>query len=786
MGFLSRSAVVLLGTAACAASLQGETVLYDFEDAAVRTTLPRVDENGFSAGCVEGHAVGGLWSYALRTEPGDERPHLVSLDIPPGVTFNNGDRLVIDVLTLGESDTATLHVFLPCVPKGKKPHGGHNYIQPAGGSFERIEFNLSHRRQPATRILFELSHGNGAEVYVDNITLYRAGETIPPPAPMYAAMKASAGKLSAERAAAREREAHAPAVRRFAADCAAAGQSSSDFLIGEATAMEKVLPRGADAPRALDLRKGVAVRLARCETEAVQLFVSPRGRDLKNVGVTALPLVREGGTETFSPTQVECRVVGYVQILHVAPYPVAKSEPTNAPPGYVTKGRTPELGWWPDPILDYLTQTDVADGDFQGFWVRVKCPEGQRAGVYRGALRVSADGAMPVDIPLSVRVNGFSVPKESPLPLAITFSPGPTTQHEGAAGLARAARLKADPAAPCNLWKRQKAAWGRMLADNYVTMDNLYFQTGAEGAFPVFDVLQRLKAEGRLGWFNLGYWNQPKDLSDKTKERWKKETLGRLRENYERAKALGLLDRAYIYGCDEAPKEELPQIAWAVGELKAAFPGVPISTTAYDHEFGVGTPLSCMDWFTPLTPMWNAEKVAASRRAGHQVWWYVCCGPHAPYANLFIETGIDIRILMGAQAAKFRPDGFLYYQTSIWNSERPIEGTSAFTTWEPRSWTTYHGDGSLTCCGPDGMPLPTVRLENLRDGLEDYAYALELERLVEEAPSAPWADEARRLVAVPDEVTSRLDSFTGDPRTVLRWRDRMADLIEAKMKGMHP
>ena len=33
------------------------------------------------------------------------------------------------------------------------------------------------------------------------------------------------------------------------------------------------------------------------------------------------------------------------------------------------------------------------------------------------------------------------------------------------------------------------------------------------------------------------------------------------------------------------------------------------------------------------------------------------------------------------------------------------------------SWTTYHGDGSLLCSGPGGKPVPTIRLENYRDGL---------------------------------------------------------------------
>jgi hypothetical protein len=215
---------------------------------------------------------------------------------------------------------------------------------------------------------------------------------------------------------------------------------------------------------------------------------------------------------------------------------------------------------------------------------------------------------------------------------------------------------------------------------------------------------------------------------------------------------------------------------------------VPISTTAYDHEFGVGTPLDVMDWFTPLTPKFDPEKAAKSRAAGHQVWWYICCGPHAPQANMFIECpAIEGRVLMGAETTRQRPDGFLYYQITIWNSPRCIT-SGPFTDWDPRSWTRYHGDGSWTCVGPDGKPLPTVRLENFRDGLEDYAYALELEKklkartegsqLVATATDDAWTRKAKELLAVPGDVMQSMTQFTGDPAAVLRWRDAMADLIE--------
>ena len=139
---------------------------------------------------------------------------------------------------------------------------------------------------------------------------------------------------------------------------------------------------------------------------------------------------------------------------------------------------------------------------------------------------------------------------------------------------------------------------------------------------------------------------------------------------------------------------------------------------------------------------------------------------------------------MGAMTAKYRPDGFLYYQISIWNSRKPIT-SGPFTDWDPRSWTTYHGDGSWTCVGPDGAPLPTIRLENFRDGLEDYAYVRLLESAVAAVEAsadlrtaqADWLRQAKACLEVPADVVKNKTEFTYNPAVLYRWRDALAAAI---------
>ena len=121
----------------------------------------------------------------------------------------------------------------------------------------------------------------------------------------------------------------------------------------------------------------------------------------------------------------------------------------------------------------------------------------------------------------------------------------------------------------------------------------------------------------------------------------------------------------------------------------------------------------------------------------------------------------------------------------MWNSPKPIT-SGPFTEWIS-GFTNFHGDGSWVCLGPDGTPLPTIRLENFRDGLEDYAYVKKLEAMVAQVESKreltphqhAWLGEARKALAVPDSLVKSLSEYSRDPKSLEAWRNHLADLIEA-------
>ena len=429
------------------------------------------------------------------------------------------------------------------------------------------------------------------------------------------------------------------------------------------------------------------------------------------------------------------------------------------------------VGWWPDPILEFQHEADIAAGDAQAFWIRVRCPQDQPPGEYSGKLSVLVQGKPAFTFDLAVRVYGFSVPARTPLDLAVTFQPM-YYEPNGAGGWQEGGYRFTE-------WRKHKLEWGDMLADYYLSYDSLYHSQQ-----PDWEVLDRIHKQGRLGRFNLGYYGACGESEEEIAS-WKASTLPRIRLGYEAAKERGLLNHAYIYGCDENPKELFPAVERAASILKQEFPGVTVMTTTYDNTYGEGSVIKSMDAFCPLTPSFDPAGVVPARQKGKKVWWYTCCGPHHPHLNTFIEyPAIEGRLLMGAMTAKYRPDGYLYYQISIWNSKPITKGP--FTDFDPRSWTTYHGDGSWTCPGPDGTPLPTVRLENFRDGLEDYAYVRTLEATIAKVEASDelragrggWLARAKALLEVPADVLASKTEYTHDPAALYRWRDAVARAIE--------
>ena len=757
---------------------QAETILFDFETEADRDAVANCKKGACRLSVTNAFATSG--GNALLVEFPASQGGWPSFTLRPSITdWSEYDRIAIDFVSL--SDTDDYFGLKIAGPDGRVDAGVNNTLQPLSKGYKQWVVPLAWKKSTPsnniTRVHFNTHSPKTFSVVIDRLTLLKKGEE--PTAPhgefFISEIMPLVSNGAAEFRQRLDETEHESDYQRFRAACYRDGVKSPGMLLGKATSMEKILPRDRFEARPL-AEDGLGVRLARSEYESVQLLVAADGADLKGVRLKVEgDLAAEDGS-AFAASNVECHVMGYVK-TEEAGCKVPCTRPKKGGCGYVRELQSSRVEWWPDPILGFLDGIDIKGRDIQSFWIRVHCPEGQVAGRYAGTLLLSADGVASVRIPFAVRVNGFSIGGIPSLPTIVSCgSPHPCVKDRSAESKAEVAAIRKDPLAPCNLYKKRLDDWIDFFADYGITHDHLYkssFNSQAERA------VMRLKKQGRLGLVNLHNWNQPKEGEDIGA--WRERYFPAMSNAYAKAKSLGILDRVHFYGCDEVPKEKLPLVREAVLEIKKAFPGVPVSTTAVDLDYGVGSPLDVMDWFCPLTNDYDPKKAEASRRAGHKVWWYVCCGPVPPYANMFVEcSAIEARSLMGAQAVKFKPDGFLYYQTVMWNARRCIE-SGPFTDWNPRSFHRLNGDGSWACAGPGCSPVPTIRMENFRDGLEDYAYAkiLEEKLAVHADKNDDWSRKAKALLAVPREVVDTLENFNDDPASLYRWRDAMADLIAA-------
>jgi len=139
-------------------------------------------------------------------------------------------------------------------------------------------------------------------------------------------------------------------------------------------------------------------------------------------------------------------------------------------------------------------------------------------------------------------------------------------------------------------------------------------------------------------------------------------------------------------------------------------------------------------------------------------------------------------------AYKCKTGGFLYWMLDEWTPFRKIITTGPYTDWAMSSPTGTHvgkqvGDGDLMCAGPDG-PVSTIRLENIRDGLEDYEYLYVLKQKVDAIRKGPqsmqtraFIEEAESLLAIPDSLVRSATEFNYDPWELASFRRKLAEAI---------
>lgn len=390
-------------------------------------------------------------------------------------------------------------------------------------------------------------------------------------------------------------------------------------------------------------------------------------------------------------------------------------------------------GWWPDPLLEVDSNgiPRVEAATTQPLFVRACVPPGAKSGNFTGTVSLRGTDAntgdtFAVDVPVHLEVWPITMPElSSPKSLSTAFTFNTGLQKWFATWSSGSALMNST---------------FKMLADHRIPADDLYIHSPRP--------LAEYEALGAAGvkWMNL------MDVSGGTRAHsfpaaYVTKVLDTLRPTVTALRSKGLLKQAYVYGFDEMPAQFNASVYQLFGAIKKEFPDLRTVATLDWPTMPADLPLDVwVDEYADYgsgSPYHHGAQKEKERQAwlaaGHEFWWYWCIGPsQSAWMNTFVERpAIQARLLFWLTALH-GVTGMLYYETDIWAEQCPsmrpctpvsrINGT-AKTNFNPATWNGNgasiltggaNGDGSFTYPGPHGL-LSSIRLENIRDGIEDWS-----------------------------------------------------------------
>lgn len=541
---------------------------------------------------------------------------------------------------------------------------------------------------------------------------------------------------------------------------AAAGSGSSPLADGSvavwtASSMRKISPLTfpEEHERRADPQMDLAV--ARRGAASAQILVSTANDVEWTDGSLRLPLLKDSQGRALKG-RIEWQRVGYLpRGTYIIPHPLSSD---------------PSEGWVPDPLLP-AAPFRVRKASTQALWVTVSADADAVAGLYEGEAEVLERGQVRGRVRLSVMVRDFALPKTFGLDAAFALMDG----------FLRATYPQS--------WRAMRRQAQDILLDHRLNPDDI-----TRTAPPEIDDLLHARARGMSGFTILNIVPEPKNPnslwscfaspSEVFCDAFYPAFKARLAPYVAELRRLGLDRFARLYGFDERGGEYYGGMRELCGKLKADFPDLPVLTSSLLYKdaaaqwnaFSAGrTNLNAFlvtDIYCPLTANWKPELSAYLRTEGKKVYWYTCSGPRWPYANFasYEFPPIEGRLVLGFQTHLFRADGFLFWHVNNWKGKAnaPMDTSDTFfPEWSTRDSLRCPGDGVFLYPAKDRV-LPSIRLAQLRDGVQDYEWL----RMAE-------AKKGRKAVdAVSRRIVRTLTDFTRDPAAVRNAMDEIGDMID--------
>ncbi len=272
-------------------------------------------------------------------------------------------------------------------------------------------------------------------------------------------------------------------------------------------------------------------------------------------------------------------------------------------------------------------------------------------------------------------------------------------------------------------------------------------------------------------------------------------------EAQERLRAKGWLEKAFIYWFDEPVPTQYDFVMEYNLRMKNAAPDLQrMLTEEIVPELTGGPNLWC-----PISYEYDHHAAEQRRAEGERIWWYICTGPKAPYATLFIDHPATALRVWLWQTWKRNIEGVLIWALNWWTSDAAYPDSLQNPYEDPMSWCHTlgdlvpsgakhpwgNGDGRFLyppLAAADGAPdrpvleppVGSIRLDMLRDGIEDYEYMVILKTLIDDHRDNIAVDKLaayEQLLDVPPSITASLTEFTWDPAPIEAHRAAVARAI---------
>lgn len=517
---------------------------------------------------------------------------------------------------------------------------------------------------------------------------------------------------------------------------------------------------------------------ARGEGESAQVVIVSLLADLQDVRVHLEPFADAAGKPLSLET--ELHRVCYVH--------------TSAP----SSGAEPGRAWWPDPLLPVVPPFAVGQV-CQPLWLDLWTPRDAPAGRYTATLVVEAAGQVE-RVPLTLDILDFTLPQTHSLRQVFAFrAPQITQRYNGQADYKTATPV-----------------------DTYLRMLDVCLKRrigvqafGWEGSpEPVSGLAYLGETLTPAGWtFDFTHvdriWQRQFDSGMRTlfvgftpgcgsvsamvaKEEYWVFLEAYLKVLVPHLQEKGWFDAAVWYMVDECWQEDAVQANLRLaGVLDRLAPGLKrLMTAPRDARLYGKSHIWVPGGLPEASPKDAANQALLTGWApsNPERWWYICCGPTHPYPNFFVDyPTIDPRVVFWL-TWKYNKTGFLYWGVEYFGDPREMTAAGPTEKYTLGPANMGNGDGTLCYWGPQQEFYPSVRLNAIRDGIEDYEYFALARRLADAAERLGKAPElaarARALLAVDERVVKGSDgspnfTYTLNPADLLNARRDLAECILA-------